>query len=311
VAAGLVSAALGTDTGGSIRIPAALCGVVGLKPTYGRVETRGVVPLSWSLDHLGPITRSVGDAALLLDLLAGEAAEGPSCAEAARAGAAAHLGGVRVGVPQAWLAEGMSPGVARAWQGALDLLRRLGAAVREVELPASLDLLLTLNRILTLAESSAWHEPFLAAGRLGEYGPNLRPRLVAGQRIRAVDYLKALRLRQEVSRRFAAVWRQVDLLALPTVPITAPPLGQGQVEVGPGRHQSVQATLIRWTAPFNVLGTPACSLPSGWDEGGLPAGLQLVAAPGDDAFLCFAAAACEAADPDRMQHARRLKALWP
>lgn len=293
VAGALASAAIGTDTGGSIRIPAALCGVVGLKPTYGRVDAAGVYPLSWSLDHVGPITRTVRDSGRLLDVLA--PVPGDPCEAAAAAGARAALTGVRVGVARAWLESGIQDAVAARFEAALATLGALGAAVRDVALPASAELLMAINRAITLPEASAWHAPYLAAGRAAEYGANVRPRMEAGLKVPAVLYLQALRLRPLLAARFAAVWEEVDLLALPTVPVEAPPIGSARVDLGGGREGATTTALLGWNGPFNVLGTPAISLPCGLTPAGLPVGLQLVAAPAADAFLCYAAAAAEAA----------------
>lgn len=303
VAAALASAALGSDTGGSIRIPAALCGTVGLKPTYGRVDTTGVYPLSWSLDHVGPITRSVRDAGRLLDVLA--PVEGNSCEAAAAAGARADLRGVRVGVLRQWMESGVQEAVAAAFERALGALAARGAEVRDVSTPASAELLMAVNRAITLPEASAWHEPYLAAGRAGQYGKNVRPRLEAGRRVPAVLYLQAQRLRPLLARRFAALWTEVDVLALPTVPVEAPPIGNATVALGAGREGPTAMALLGWAGPFNVLGTPALSLPCDLTPNGLPVGLQLVAAPAEDAFLCHVGAAAE----DAFGFARRRPSL--
>ncbi|MCL6596557.1 MAG: amidase [Firmicutes bacterium] len=294
VAAALAAAALGTDTGGSIRIPAALCGVVGLKPTYGRVDAAGVVPLSWSLDHVGPLARTVRDAALLLDALAPGA-----CEAAARAGAGRDLRGVRLAVPADWIEEGVQAGVGRAFEASLAVLRQLGAEVVESAMPAPAPVLMAVNRAIALPEGAAWHAPFLRAGRGAEYGANVRPRKEAGRAVTAVEYLAAQRLRAVYARAFAPLWQEFDAIVLPTVPVEAPPIGAPTVCVGEGREVPVQAALLGWTGPFNVLGAPAVSVPCGRTPGGLPVGLQLVAAPGEDARLCYLAAAFETASPGR------------
>jgi aspartyl-tRNA(Asn)/glutamyl-tRNA(Gln) amidotransferase subunit A len=296
-ATAMVAGAIGTDTGGSIRIPAALCGVVGLKPTYGRVDTRGIYPLSWSLDHAGPLARNVRDAALLLDVLA-PAPDGTRAEAEALAGAVGDLRGVRVAVPADWLAEGMQADVRRAFAAALDVLRELGAHVEEREMPAKADLLMAVNRAIALPEGTAWHEPFLRAGRGGEYGANVRPRKEAGRLVGATEYLQAQRLRNVLCRRFGAeVWRDVDLLALPTLPIEAPAIGQASVALDDGSERPTVAALLAWNGPVNVLGAPAISVPCGRSAADLPIGLQLIGRPGDDAFVCYAAAAYESRTP--------------
>ncbi len=294
VAAALASAALGTDTGGSIRIPAALCGVVGLKPTYGRVDTEGVYPLSWSLDHVGPLARTVRDAARLLDVLAPVAGE--SCEDAAVAGAAGALGGVRFGVPRPWLARGIQPAVGRAFDAALAALADRGGEVDGFAPPASLELMEAVGSALVLAEASAWHAPFVAAGRAGEYGADVRPWFALGAALPATLYVQAQRLRASLAARFAAVWERFDVIALPTVPVEAPPIGSDRVGLGAdGASAPTEETLLAWTNPVDVLGAPAVSVPCGLTPSGLPVGLQLAAAPGEDAFLCWVAASAEAA----------------
>jgi aspartyl-tRNA(Asn)/glutamyl-tRNA(Gln) amidotransferase subunit A len=257
------------------------------------VDATGVYPLSWSLDHVGPITRTVRDAGRLLDVLA--PVPGDSCEGAAIAGRRAGLGGVRVGVARAWLESGIQAGVAERFEAALTTLAGIGAGVRDTALPASAELLMAVNRAITLPEASAWHAPYLAAGRSSEYGANVRPRMQAGLQVPAVLYLQALRLRTHLAALFAALWEDVDLIALPTVPVVAPPIGSPSVDLGGGRQGPTVMALLAWDGPFNVLGTPALSLPCGRTPEGLPVGLQLVAAPAEDAFLCFAGAAAEAA----------------
>jgi len=293
VAAALVGAALGSDTGGSIRIPAALCGVAGIKPTYGWIDATGVYPLSWSLDHVGPLARTVRDAALLLDVLSDAA--GGRMEASALAGAGGDLRGLRVGVPVSWLATGMQAGVARAFEASLDVLRGLGAQVLAISPSDSAEDLMALNRAIALAEGSAWHEPFLAAGRAGEYGANVRPRKQAGRLLLATEYLQAQRLRAVACRRFGQVWDAVDLFVLPTLPVTAPAIGATRVTTGEGTTRPVAAALLGWCGPLNVIGGPAVSVPCGLDEDGLPVGLQLVAPAAHDAVCVYAAAAYEAA----------------
>jgi aspartyl-tRNA(Asn)/glutamyl-tRNA(Gln) amidotransferase subunit A len=284
VAGGMVGAALGTDTGGSVRIPAACCGVVGLKPTYGLVPTHGVYPLAWSLDHVGTLSRTVRDSALLLDVIAGT-----RCEDAARAGAAHDLTGLRIGAPHSWLGQ-LQPAVDRCFASALAELELRGASVVEVDLPDA-DLLVAINRVITYAEGSTVHEQLLR-GR-GGHGAAIRPRMEAGRYLLAGDYLTAQRLRTVACQALAAVWQGVDLLATPTLPCTAAPLGAEYVELG-GRREPLGTAMIRFTGPFNLTGSPAITVPCGHDEDGLPVGLQLAAAPREEELLCFAAACYEA-----------------
>lgn len=296
VAAALTAGALGTDTGGSIRVPAALCGVVGFKPTYGLVPTKGVVPLSWSLDHVGPLTRTVRDSALLLDVMVPQL--GDTAERATRSGGTGDLRGVRIGVPTAWLATGMSATINTAFANALQTLKEAGCEIREVAVPASAEYLMAVNRAIALAEASTWHEPFLKGERADEYGQNVRPRKEAGRLIPATLYLKAQRLRAELCARFAAeVFSDVDVLALPTVPVIAPRIGTREVTLAHDQEVPITQALLGWVGPFNVLAGPAISVPMGLSPEGLPMGLELAAMPMDDAFLLYAAAAFEARRP--------------
>lgn len=284
VASRMAAAAIGTDTGGSIRIPAACCGTVGLKPTYGAVSAAGIYPLATSLDHVGPLARTVRDAALVLDVLAGTSAE-----PAARAGRVHGLETIRVGVPRAWLAE-VSPSIETSAANAIRRLKARGATVTDVELP-DLDLLTTVNRVIAYAEASAQHEPLLRSAP--DYGANIRPRQEAGRFLLAGEYLTAQRLRAALCRTVATVWQNIDVLISPTLPCTAPTLGSTTVDVG-GRPEPVGTALIRYTAPFNLAGSPAISVPCGQDTDRLPIGLQLATAPHEEHLLCYVAAAVEA-----------------
>lgn len=273
VATGMAYAAIGSDTGGSIRIPAAFCGVVGLKPTFGRVSLHGAVPLAWSLDHLGPITRSVADAALLLEVLAGEDPRDPRTRPRSDFDARLALGGdvrgLRVGVPagdrerlgneDAWAA--VERGVAA--------LRDAGAVVVPVELPELEDLWILNNTILAV-EAAAFHEPWLRA-RLADYGDLARHRLLAAFAHGPGALLRAQRRRREIRVLLERRLEGVELLALPAQPEGAPPLDT------PGWTLN--------TGPFNALGWPALSVPAGATASGLPLGLQLVGKPWADALV--------------------------
>lgn len=294
VAAGAVPLALGTDTGGSVRIPAALCGTVGLKPTYGRISTDGVLPLAWSLDHVGVLSRTVRDAALALHVLAGPGgpdAPPPAGEDGTGAARAAPLAGVRIGVPESWL-ERVDPEVARCFAGALDVLRRLGAVAEPVSLPPA-DAMTLVNRAIALAEAGAYHAPWLAE-RAADYGLDVRLRLELGQLLPARYYILAQRLRSALCRELHAVMQRVDVVALPTTPVPAPRIGQARWAYPDGLEEPVVEALIRWTAPWNVTGQPAVSLPCGLTARGLPVGLQLVGRPLGEGELLRVAAAFEA-----------------
>lgn len=284
VAAGLAPAALGSDTGGSIRIPASCCGVVGLKPTFGRVPVDGVHPLAWSLDTVGPITRDVADASLLLDALS----RSSDCGPAAEAGSASSLEAVTVAIPALWVSA-LDEGLARQFWLAVEALKNRGAHTVEVGDLPSLDLLLAVNRVIAYAEGSAAHS-YLYASR-GRYGSQIRARMAAGRYISAEQYLLAQRLRGEWCERLERVWAQAEVLVTPTLPCAPPELSAQTTLVGE-RSLPLGSALVWFTGPFNLAGTPTLSLPTGL-VGGLPVGLQLVGPPHEDALVVFVAAACE------------------
>jgi aspartyl-tRNA(Asn)/glutamyl-tRNA(Gln) amidotransferase subunit A len=296
VAAGMGLAAVGTDTAGSVRLPAAYCGVVGLKPTYGRVSARGVVPLSWSFDHVGPITNSVYDAALMLQVLAGYDAGDPASMdvavsdyarelEARRSGES--LRGLRVGVPRAFFFEGLDPEVAEAVEKAILVFRELGAEVRDdVRLEVSTD------RTLSSAESWAYHEPFVA-GSPELYQPATLARIKSGEKITADA---AARAKQELSASREAIGKtfdELDILLTPTVPIAPPHIAD--LQKNPDTLRPVELMMLRNTRPFNVWGIPAISVPCGLTKDGMPIGLQLAAGPWREGVVLRAANAYERA----------------
>lgn len=276
VAAGMAPLALGTDTAGSVRIPAACCGVVGLKPTIGRLSGAGILPLSWSLDHPGLLARTVGDTAMLWEALGGAAPP---------AGRPAGLKGLVAGVPADWVTTPMEPEVRAGFEQGLRLLEDRGAAVAEVTLPP-LDLCHFVSRVITLAEAGAYHAPNL--DRLEEYGPDVRSRVALGQYVTARDYLLARRLRSRLCREFAGAMAGVHLLVTPTQPMGAPLIGQRTVLYPGGREEAVAEALIRFAAPFNVTGQPAISIPLGTGS------IQLAGPPDGETLLLQVAAALTA-----------------
>jgi aspartyl-tRNA(Asn)/glutamyl-tRNA(Gln) amidotransferase subunit A len=282
VAAGLCTAAIGTDTGGSIRIPAALCGIVGIKPTYDRVSREGITPLAWSLDHVGPLTRSVTDAELLLHVLDGSMATGrPLPAQPAHAVMQLKIAGLRVGLPRVfWEAAGDD--VRALGEGALQTLKSLGATVREVEFPSGAIATSAVSVIIS-AEATAVHED-----RLHEhpeaYGADVRIRLDSGFFVRGIDYIHAQRVRGVILRECLNIFNEVDILALPTTTHAAPPIDESPAG-GSGQATPVRVILTRLTNPFNLLGLPALSIPCGFTVEKLPVGLQLVGRPNDEATV--------------------------
>jgi aspartyl-tRNA(Asn)/glutamyl-tRNA(Gln) amidotransferase subunit A len=288
VAAGLAAGALGTDTGGSIRLPAAACGVVGLKPTYGRVSRAGVMPLSWSYDHVGPLARTVRDAALLLGAIAGpdplDATTSPRPVPDYVAALAGGVAGLRVGVAGGFYADGVDAAVTGALAEAVATLGALGARVEPVAVPDPGPMVTACNNVMVRAESAAIHWRILKE-RPGDLQPAVRDRLAPGLAVSAHEYLQGQRLRARLTREFIdAVFSRVDVLVAPTIPEPAPALA----ELKAGATADLVARMGRFsrlTRPFNALGLPALSLPCGAAADGRPVAMQLVGRPFDEATL--------------------------
>jgi aspartyl-tRNA(Asn)/glutamyl-tRNA(Gln) amidotransferase subunit A len=291
VASGLGFAAIGTDTAGSIRLPAAYCGVVGLKPTYGRVSARGVVSLAWSYDHVGPIANSVYDAALMLQVLAGYDAGDPASVDAPVPDFTSRLEPpppkLRIGVPRAFFFDDLNPEIAAAIEKAIQVFGGLHAQIRdEVKLEVSTD------RTLASAEAYAFHQPLVA--RSPElYQPATLARIKSGENVAAADALRASRDLQASRHAIRKVFDQVDILLTPTVPI--PPPSIKELGEHPDRLRPTELNMLRNTRPFNVWGIPAISVPCGFTKEGLPIGVQLAAAPWQEHVVLQAAQAYEQA----------------
>ncbi|HXF81433.1 MAG TPA: amidase, partial [bacterium] len=269
VAAGQVCAAIGTDTGGSIRIPAAYCGLVGMKPTYGLVSRHGVFPLSWSLDHVGPLARTVEDAAIVLSVIAGRDPDDPTTLDgvdlALDGPEEPSLRGLRVGLMQ-HTGQDLRPGVRRRFEEAVAVFRREGATVRDVTLP-TLPYCDQLLMPLIAPEATAIHEPWLRT-RAEDYAPMTRTQLELGALLPALDFVRAQRVRRRLIAEFEAVFREVDILLNPTVAWVAP----REDPAVAGEEGVVEA---RRTSPHNITGIPAVTVPCGFAEDDLPAGLQI------------------------------------
>ncbi|MET7619224.1 amidase [Streptomyces sp. NPDC005408] len=281
VAAGSATFALGTDTGGSIRVPSALNGVVGLKPTYGLVSTHGIAPLSWSLDHVGPITRTVRDAALVLDAIAGHDPRDPVSItrppEHCERGQHKDLRGLRVGVPVNYFFEQVDPQVEAAVRTAVGALDDLGAELVRVRIPMA-EYLQATQWGLMLPEAASVHERALRETP-DLFTPDVRLLLEAGELVLAGDYLRAQRSRTLIRRAWSRLFETVDVIAAPSVPCAAAKREQGSVDWPDGTTEPVTDAYVRLSAPANVTGLPALSLPVGLDDAGLPIGMQLIAGP--------------------------------
>jgi aspartyl-tRNA(Asn)/glutamyl-tRNA(Gln) amidotransferase subunit A len=278
VADGMALMAMGTDTGGSIRIPASYCGLVGFKPTYGSVSREGIVPLGFSLDHAGPITATVRDCAVTWAALTDAATAEDS-----------SIRGVRVGVPENFYFDRVQPEVASAVLRAARTAQSLGAEVVSVRVP-DMDFINATARAILLAEAAAAYEPW--RDRRAEFGPDVRALLDQGRLLPAVTYVNAQRARRRHRREFARLWEQIDFLFTPTTPITAPRIGETTVEIL-GEREDVRMASTRLVRAINLLGVPALSMPCGADNLGLPIGLQIVGPAGEDAALLRFAAAVE------------------
>ncbi|MFD7582259.1 amidase [Kitasatospora sp. NPDC059817] len=301
VAAGAATFALGTDTGGSIRVPAALNGVVGLKPTYGLVPRHGVTSLSWSLDHVGPIARTVEDTALVLDALAGHDPRDPASLAAPavdhRPGAGTDLAGLRVGVPRSYYFDHVDTEVEAAVRRAIGHLDALGARLVDVDIPMTRYLQATLWGLVA-PEAAAYHEHSLRA--VPElYQADVRVLLEAGELMTAGDYLRAQRSRTLMRREWARMLEEVDVIAAPTVPVTAVRVDQETVTWPDGTVEGVPDAYVRLSAPANITGVPALSVPVGRDAAGLPIGMQLLGRPLGERTLLRVGHAYERTQPAR------------
>ncbi|HVW07601.1 MAG TPA: amidase [Bryobacteraceae bacterium] len=283
VAAGMVAFALGSDTGGSIRIPAAYCGCTGHKPTYGIVSRYGCMALGNSLDHMGPLTATPRDAALVMDAIAGyDSRDDSSIATPAgdfwRAGFS--LRGIRAGVPENFFTERLAPEVESAFHAALDRAESAGVQLVPIRLPdpAALNI---ISRVILMGEVSALMEPY--AHRRDDFGADVLALIDQGRLLSATDYVNAQRLRRRWQREWAKIWPQVDLLLTPTAPIVAPKIGQTAVSWGENAEEDARLATTRLVRSINVLGLPALSVPLPVD--GMPVGLQIVGPPFADGLV--------------------------
>jgi aspartyl-tRNA(Asn)/glutamyl-tRNA(Gln) amidotransferase subunit A len=296
VGARLTFAALGSDTGGSVRMPAHFCGVTGLKTTYGLVSRAGAMPLSQSLDTVGPLARTVEDCALLLGLMAGADPEDPTASTAPvpdyMAATSASIKGLKIGVPNSFYVDDLDADVAKALDDTIAVLKREGADIVKVDLPDQRQLSAAAQLVLAV-EAAAFHKRWLIE-RPQDYGPQVLMRLQNGLAVPAVLYLEAMRWRGPALAAHIAATAAVDAVIAPVAPMAAPSIAESDVGNAPNAEAVIQR-LTRFTRPINYLGLPSLSIPSGFNAKGLPIGMQLVGRSFDEATLITIGAAFQRA----------------
>lgn len=307
IAAGLCAASVGTDTGGSIRVPSAMCGIVGLKPTFGRIGVFGTLPLAPSFDHVGPMAHSVTDAAILLGLLAGRDSRDPTSSahpvDDYRATLRKPLRKFRLGRPRERYWDKLDDEVRHAAEAAVRDLEKHGAIVREISLPHLRDSNEAATN-MSLAEARHVHEAAgYFPGSAVEYTDEVRQRIDAGGHVPAIKYLEGLEMRKRMCAEFETAFREVDAVVAPTVPIPAPLIGVENIEIA-GEQIGVRPTLVGMSRPANFTGLPAISVPCGFTREGLPVGLQLIGRAFDEATLLRIAFGYEQAHEWRARHPR-------
>ncbi len=286
VSAGLCPGALGSDTGGSIRIPASLCGISGIKPTYGRVSRAGVLPLAWSLDHVGPMCRTAADCALMLGAMAGYDPRDPTTSVLPvpdyMAALTGNVKGLRIGVIRPFFMESAARPVQSAIEQAVKTLEGLGASVQAVALE-KVKIAAGASTAMIAAEAYAYHEEWIKT-RPQDYGADVRERLRVGAFVSGAEYVNGQRARAVLRDEVDSVLARLDVLLCPTTPIVATPVGVNETEINGEKH-GVRPSLIRFTRPFNTTGHPAASIPCGFNDEGLPIGLQIIGRPFDEATV--------------------------
>ena len=307
VAAGVTFASLGTDLGGSVRLPGTFCGVVGLKQTFGRVSQRGLLVTSFNGDHIGPMTRSVSDSALVLQAIAGYDPLDPSTVPVPVPDYLEKLGrdlsGLKAGVPANYFFDLIDPEVESSVRNAIFALQELGVEVREVNLP-SMEYVGAL-RAASLADGVVTHEPYLTSDR-EKYGPDVVNRTMAGQFVLGRDYSKALKVQRLIKEEYARVLQDVDFLVTPTAPVAAPRIDATHITIQGETHRvrgPGSGVISRNTSPMNGNGLPAITVPCGFSGNGLPIGVQFIGRPFDEGLLFQVAAGYERVSPSN--------GVWP
>lgn len=286
VSASMCAGALGTDTGGSVRIPSALCGITGLKPTYGRLSRHGITPLSWSMDHAGPMTKTAYDAALMMNILAGYDPLDPTSADLKTpdfsSGIEAGIEGLRIGIPQEHFFDFSKDEVSDKIQNALSVLENLGASLVNVSIPG-IRYVSEYHPIISQAEASAFHEKTIET-YAHDLTPNVRLRLERGRLTTASQYIRSQRARSAVRNQIIQALANVEALVTPTITITAPRIAQKSIRTNRG-YEPVLTLLSSNTAPFNDAGVPACTIPCGLDSSGLMLGIQIIGRPFEESTV--------------------------
>ncbi len=301
VASGVTFASLGTDLGGSVRLPGTFCGVVGLKQTFGRVSQRGLLVTSFNGDHIGPMTRSVSDSALVLQAIAGYDSLDPSTVPVPVPDYSAALGqnlaGLKIGVPSNYYFEQLDGEVEETVRLAIAALQELGVIIQEVSVP-SMEYAGALN-IAAMADRIVTHEPYINANR-GDYGPDTLYRTLAGQFVLGRDYSKSMKVQRIIKEEHARILTEVDFLVTPTSPVPAPRIDAPYINLEGADHRvrgPGSSLISRNTSPMNATGLPAISVPCGFTESGLPIGIQFIGSPFDEARLFRVAQGYEAISP--------------
>ena len=302
VASGVTFASLGTDLGGSVRLPGTFCGVVGLKQTFGRVSQRGLLVTSFNGDHIGPMTRSVSDSALVLQVIAGYDSLDPSTVPVPvpdySAGLGKNLRGMKMGVPSNYYFDQLDSEVEAAVRQAIAALQELGVEIEEVSIP-SMEYAGALN-ISAMADRIVTHEPYINSNR-EDYGPDTLYRTLAGQFVLGRDYSKSLKVQRIINEDHARALAQVDFLVTPTSPVAAPRIDAKYIGIGGEEHRvrgPGSSLISRNTSPMNATGLPAISVPCGFNQAGLPIGIQFIGQPFGESALFQLAQGYEAVSPN-------------
>lgn len=297
VASHVTYGSLGTDTAGSIRIPSAACGIVGLKPTHGRVSKFGVYPLAWTLDHVGPMSKTVADAAAMLEAIAGFDPRDPTCANLPTGNYLSQLNsdvkGLKIGVNEEYFFKDVDAPIEKLIRDRIADLEKQGATVQEVKIPA-LRYSEWAELAVSLSEASAIHHRDLQS-RPQDFGADIRFLFEWGELFSSVDYLQALQVRRAIKQQFAQALSQVDVLISPTLPFVVPTIGDQLVNIN-GKQTDFIENCIRFTGPGNLTGLPAISVPAGLVNG-LPVGLQIMGRAFDEQRLLNVAQAIENMNP--------------